>query len=50
MEEAEEKLKRKQMTRMGILQKALEGPCIANCNGEWLEVEEDSLDTLQAIT
>ena len=34
MEEAEEKLKRKQMTRMDILQKALEGPCIANCNGE----------------
>ena len=22
------------MTRMDILQKALEGPCIANCNGE----------------
>ena len=43
MEEAEEKLKRKQMTRMDILQKALEGPCIANCNGEWLEVAEDTL-------
>ena len=43
MEEAEEKLKRKQMTRMEILQKAREGPCIANCNGEWLEVAEDTL-------
>ena len=43
MEEAEEKLKRKQMTRMEILHKALEGPCIANCNGEWLDVAEDTL-------
>ena len=43
MEEAEEKLKRKQMTRMEILHKALEGACIANCNGEWLDVAEDTL-------
>ena len=43
MEEAEEKLKRKQMTRLEILHKALEGPCIANCNGEWLDVAEDTL-------
>ena len=43
LEEGEEKLKRKQMTRMEILQKALEGPCIANCNGEWLDVAEDTL-------
>ena len=28
---------------MDILQKALEGPCISNCNGEWLEVAEDTL-------
>ena len=43
MEEAEEKLKGKHMTRMEILQKALEGPCIANCNGEWLQVAKDTL-------
>ena len=43
MKETEEKLKRKQMTRMEILQKPLEGPCSANCNGEWLEVAEDAL-------
>ena len=43
MEEAEEKLKRKQTTRMEILQKALEGPCSATGNGEWLEVAEDTL-------
>ena len=43
MKETEEKLKRKQMTRMEILQKALEGPCSANCNGERLEVAEDTL-------
>ena len=43
LEEGEEKLKRKQMSRMEILQKALEGPCIANCNGQWLDVAEDTL-------
>ena len=31
------------MARIEILQKAVEGPCIANCNGEWLEVAEDTL-------
>lgn len=31
------------MARMEILQKAVEGPCIANCNGEWLERAEDTL-------
>lgn len=35
LEEAEEKLKRKQMTMMEIQQKALGSPCFANynCNG-----------------
>lgn len=32
LEEAEEKLKRKQMTMMEIQQKALGSPCFANCN------------------
>ena len=32
MEEAEEKLKRKRMTRLEILQEALKGPCAENCN------------------
>ena len=31
------------MTRMDIPQKALEGLCITNCKGEWLEVAEDTL-------
>ena len=38
MEEAEEKLKRKLMTRLEILQEALKGPCAENCNEQRLEL------------
>ena len=41
MEEAEEKLKRKRMTRLEILQEALKGPCAENCNEQRLELAKD---------
>ena len=38
MEEREDKLKRKQMTRFGILQEASKGRCAENCNEQWTEL------------
>ena len=46
IEESEEKLKRQQMSRLEILQAALEGECTCtrNCNGRWLTMAKDILD------
>ena len=44
IEESEEKLKRQQMSRLEILQAALEGDCTHNCNGRWLTMAKDILD------
>ena len=41
MEEVDEKLKRKRMTRLEILQEALKGRCAENCNEQWLEFAKD---------
>ena len=41
LEEAEEKLKRSKLTRLEILEQALENCCVENCNGQWLEMAEN---------
>lgn len=41
MEQAEEKLKRQKMSRIEILETALETDCVDNCNGQWIELAQD---------
>ena len=43
IEEAESKLRRQQMSRLEILREALQGPCVENCKGQWLELALDIL-------
>ena len=43
LEKAEEKLKRSKLTRLEILEQALEKCCVENCNGQWLEMAENRI-------
>ena len=41
LEEAEEKLKRSKLTRLEIIEQALQNSCVENCKGQWLEMAEN---------
>ena len=43
MEKASEVLQRRRMTRLELLEKALEDPCKAECNGQWLQCAKELL-------
>ena len=43
MEKASEVLERNKLTRLQILEKCLEGPCTAECNGQWIQCAKQLL-------